>query len=130
VIDINTMDYVLAAFALPKGARTQREAADLLHKYGRVGISIEHGGRKPRRTIGPYVTICANPWNLDAWMMIDRLGRNIYPKKLEKYGDKGKRGVFYPICLPGSVWNAADALMAHVLALPIKRKRDQFSLVP
>src|SRR5271157_1986727 len=121
------MDYVLAAFALPKGATTQKMAADLLHKYGRVGISIEHGGRKPKRTIGPYVAICGNPWNLDAWMIYDRLGRYIYPNVLHYGKRKPQTRV---MVMPGSVRSAADALLARVLQLPIKKRPSKFSLMP
>lgn len=115
------MDYVLAAFALPKGSCSQRTADLLMRHEKRVGISIEHGGRKPRRTIGPCVTITGNPWNRDCWMLY-RFGelrggfvsKFIYPKKLKGYGANGKKDIEYPICLPTGILLAAEELMDKV----------------
>lgn len=76
-------------------------ALDYRARYGCVGISIEHGGRKPRRTIGPCVTVTSRPWNTDCWMISDSAGVDMYPAQL-----------------PPSARAAAAQLLADALALP------------
>jgi hypothetical protein len=110
------MNYVLAAFALPRHECAARRASAWYAANGRIGISIEHGGRKPRRTIGPYVTITDKPWNRDCWMMYDSIGRDIYT-----------RG---PMILPPSVRIMAQALLAAAHALPIAPTKALAAGVP
>lgn len=106
------MDYVLATFAIPRGSRALEVSERWLATRKKIGISIEHGGRKPRRTIGPYVTICDGhgPWNTDAWMILKEDGTYIYPK-----------------FLPLSIMDAAAEQLKTVLALPREKAPTKFS---
>jgi len=77
------VDYVLAVFALPCEGYAARAARAWRQLRGRVGVSIEHGGRRPRRTIGPFVTVCDTPANNDCWMIYDHHGEYLYPRDLQ-----------------------------------------------
>lgn len=97
------MDYVLAVFSLPRGMPAAHKAKETA---GCVGISIEHGGRKPRRTIGPYVTVTHRPWNQDCWMVYDEHRDFVYPylKHMQR--------------LPQSLLSRARQLLSSALELP------------
>jgi hypothetical protein len=107
------MDYVIATFALPHNSQALKVAERWLMTRKKIGISIEHGGRKPRWTIGPYVTICdgAGPWNTDAWMIYSGDGTYIYSRKF----------------LPLSIKEVAAEQLKAVLALPREVAPTKFS---
>lgn len=78
------MDCVVATFVIPHRTVLRRFIDESMNKYKRIGISIEHHGRKPKRMIGPYVTICDTPRNRDCWMILGDIDGqffdNLYPK--------------------------------------------------
>ena len=110
------IDYVLAAFALPKGGYAAEFSRRIFSQYKRIGISIEHGGRKPKRTIGPFVTITDRPWNKDCWMVYRGSdGKYIYPKMMHP-----RKGPAYPVCLPTSIVLKAKLLLRDAKALAVR----------
>lgn len=79
------MDCVVATMWTFAGTRARSKMRSLLKKKLPIAISIEHTGRKPKKKIGPYVTITDTPMNKDCWVIqgnIDgKFYPNIYPKK-------------------------------------------------
>jgi len=79
------MHAVVASFMIPHDTQCKKIVDEGLRK-GQIGISIEHGGRKPKRFIGPYVTLCHKPWNKDAWVVCARINdefhKHLYTRDL------------------------------------------------
>ena len=88
------MNVVVASFLIPHGNKCKKQVDAGLVK-GKIGISIEHGGRKPKRFIGPYVTLCHDPWNKDAWVSKARINGSVYD-------------TLYPRQLPTSILKKID----------------------
>lgn len=110
------VDYVLASFYLLRNSLASSFATKAMDGVGRLGVSIEHGGRKPRRTIGPCVTITSNPWNRDCWMIYDSKGSYVYPRSLES----GSRLLTDDGLLPASVTANAIAMLSRTLSKRIE----------
>jgi len=93
------MDYVLATIYAPVGSYACRNITSQLKKSGRIGISIEHGGRKPNRTIGPFVTVTDRPWNKDAWIIWINNNEYIYPDHIKRLPNEIRELAHEQYCL-------------------------------
>ena len=81
------MECVIATFLIEHNTKAKQFINNCVNKNNpKIGISIEHYGRKPKRVIGPYVTLTNRPWNTDAWMILGNINNkeydNLYPKKI------------------------------------------------
>jgi hypothetical protein len=78
------MDCAIATMWTFKGTAARRKMTALLKSGLGIGVSIEHGGRKPKRTIGPCITVTHCPQNHDAWVITGAIAgkfySNLYPK--------------------------------------------------
>lgn len=89
------MGVVLATFVLPPKSLAGRTAADSWANEGWIASSIDHGGRKPNRTIGPFITVSTTPKNPEAMAICGRIdgvfhnmcGDNV-PKDVQKVARK------------------------------------------
>jgi hypothetical protein len=100
------MDYVLAALALPIDGVAAQYARSRLARDGRVGISIEHGGRKPRRVIGPCVTVTSSPMNKDCWVILDDTGRRPGRPLAPSVMADAEQLLADTLSLPATAWHA------------------------
>jgi len=93
-VEPKPMNSVIASFLIPSDTPCKKIVNEGV-EIGRIGISIEHGGRKPYRFIGPYITLCHVPTNRDAWVIKSRI-------------DGVVRDKMYPGYLPESIKSVAN----------------------
>lgn len=84
------LNYIIATFLIPKATPVKAYVDQQMKVNGKIGVSIEHRGRKPKRLIGPFVTLCDKPRNKDCWIIYATIDGQSYPN-------------LYPGSLPVSV---------------------------